>query len=212
MPDTVSPSMDACSANSGETAYDLPSFWDGTCTKPAPGVSFSSLVVSPTQFSVQEDMCEPTTSKPTSVQGGETIAVTCSSLGELPDGKCPEGVCAWPKVNGFKTCLINPYGDLPCPDGWSDKHIYYDESEFCRCSCSDPEGQSCDTKISVYSDGACSKLLGSSAVSTNTAGACINVPAGSTLGSVSATPVTYKSGKCQPSLSKADPWTLCCLP
>lgn len=192
-------------------SFDPPIVWDGTCTAKDPVSSAGSLTVLPAQLA-PDSQCGVSGVTATDVQGGKTIALTCSSPSNVPDGKCPNGkVCAYGKVDGFLLCITEFSGDVACPVEWPDKHLYYDEGDLCVCSCGAPVGESCTTEVTVYGDNACTKPLGSTAVSEDKP-ACVDVPPGSAFGSKSATPPVFHAGTCAPKLEKSHPRTLCCLP
>ena len=192
--------------------FDPPTVWDGTCTAKNPVPSADSLTVSLAQLA-PNSQCGASGVTVTDVQGGKTIAVACSSPSNVPDGKCPGGtVCAYDKMPGFLLCIAEFSGDVACPEGWPNKRLYYDDHYLCKCSCGDPVGETCSTTITAYEDGACTKPLGSAAVSAGKPAACVDVPPGSAFGSKSATPPAYIAGTCAPKLEKNHPWTLCCMP
>lgn len=211
LPGTMTASDAACPAT-GSTSFDAPSVWDGTCTAQNAVSSADSLTISPPRLGLYSK-CAASATKVLGVQGGGTIALACKSPDSVPDGKCPDGrVCAFPKVEGFRQCIVNFDGDAACPTDWPEKHLYYDEATLCSCTCGDPMGEGCSTTITVYQDGKCKVPLGSTTVSVDLPPACIDVAPGSALGSKSATPATYSAGTCAPTLTKSPPWTLCCLP
>jgi hypothetical protein len=146
------------------------------------------------------------------IKDGKTRALTCGDLAQFPDGRCPyaDQMCAYKKVDAFSVCLLD-VGDHPCPAGWPDKHLYFDDSDACQCTCGPSMGDSCSTTVTVFGDAACATPLGSTSVSSN-ASACFDVPTGSTIAGVRATPPTYQAGTCTPMLTKSKVSTLCCLP
>jgi hypothetical protein len=115
--------------------------------------------------------------------------------------------------------------DVDCPIQFSpyvEKHVFYQHFEDTRsctpCACSSPSGSTCSSTASVYTDGACSTLAYSTTL-TAAGPACQDLPAGSPLGSKSATPPAYSPGTCAPGggepTGAATPITaatLCCLP
>jgi hypothetical protein len=130
-----------------------------------------------------------------------------------------------PPPAGFKQCISND-GDLPCPvtiaDKYTEKHVFYTDISDTRgctpCTCGAPSGSECSALISIYTDPACMSQLGSATVTSATP-ICDDFPAGSTLGSKVAGPVTYTPGACQPGggepMGQAVPiWptTFCCIP
>lgn len=216
LPSSMTANSAACPASGPgvqHTPFDAPTVWDGTCTAQDAVPSADSLTVSPTEFGGGASECGTSGGESMDVQGGKLRSLTCTSLSLKPDGKCPSGeTCTFPSVEGFSVCIANFIADVPCPPGWPVKHLNYDESELCNCSCGDPVGESCSTTVTVYQDSACTKPLGSASVSASKPAACLDVAAGSALGSKSATPPSYTAGTCAPTLTKNHPWTLCCLP
>lgn len=193
------------------TPFDAAIIWDGTCTSQDAVSSADSVTVSPPDLDGHSE-CPAGGTKPTDIQGGGTISRICSSFSPEPDGKCPnDQICAYRKVDGFSVCVPNFNEDVPCPPGWPVKHLHYDESELCNCSCGKPVGEMCNTTVTVYEDGACTKPLGSTVVTAGKPSACIDLPPGSALGSKTATALTYTAGTCTPKVTKNKLWTLCCL-
>jgi hypothetical protein len=147
--------------------------------------------------------------------GGKTAALICNTLGsDLNDvpGTCPSTneVCTFPNLPGFTVCTSN-FGDVACPDGWPTKHLLFARDEACSCTCGAAVGESCSASVTVYADGACSNPLGSVMATSDQPAACLDVDAGSALGSKSAV-VSYQPGTCPPSLMPPYPLTVCCLP
>ena len=121
-------------------------------------------------------------------------------------------VCAFPKADGFLTCITN-IGDQICPVGWPTRRLVYLNSQACGCQCESPVGDSCSATVTVYADGACSNALGSVMVSSDQPKACLDVIPGAAFGSKSSTPPDYKAGTCVPSkIDEGAPFTICCAP
>jgi hypothetical protein len=144
--------------------------------------------------------------------GGGMIGTLCSSLQDIAAGACSgvDEFCAFPNQSGFSVCLY-ALGDNQCPAGWTTRHRWFAQDQLCNCSCGDPVGEVCTATITVYEDGACKSQLGSKPVSSNGSETCLNVAPGSALGSKAAT-LDYMPGMCAPTLTMAQPSTLCCLP
>jgi hypothetical protein len=116
-------------------------------------------------------------------------------------------------------------GDRDCvpPTPYTDKHVFYEKFQDTRacspCTCGVPTGSACSSMVSIYTDGACSTLAYTATVDA-TGPACHDLPAGTPLGSKSATtPPTYIPGTCAPgggmpmgAATPTGPSTLCCLP
>jgi hypothetical protein len=151
-------------------------------------------------------------------------AYTCTGRTE---GSCtdPGEVCT-PRPpatpDGFATC-VNRAGDdnnIMCPPGYPARIVVYlaaDDNRSCApCECEPPQGSSCSSLVSLYADDACSVQVGS-VTATSSSLMCVDVPAGSPLGSKEANPPVYTSGSCQPNggggigaVQPSDPYTFCC--
>ena len=199
----------SCPAGTGSTV-SLPMVWDGTCVGTSPVSQVSSLTTGP--LPAAPGMCGGANVHATVIKDGKTRALTCGDLNSFPVGHCPyaDQMCAYKKVDGFSVCLVD-VGDDACPAGWPDKHLYFYDSDACQCTCGPATGESCSTTVTVFGDASCSTPLGSTSVSSS-ASACIDVPPGSTIAGVRATPPTYQAGTCTPMLTKSKVSTLCCLP
>lgn len=214
LPGTLTVSAAACPGGSA-TSLDPPAAWGGSCVTQASAASVASFTVGPTGFAFKGGSCAPSSVAATNVEGGKAVAQLCTTTNNppIPTGQCPNGsICAFERVEGHLLCLLDVSGDVSCPAGWPSKHLYYDHSALCACSCGAPTGESCTSTVTAYDDAACQNPLGSAAVSADQSAACVDVAPGSMLGSVSATPPVFKSGTCAPVLTKSQPWTLCCLP
>jgi hypothetical protein len=210
----ITASKAACPGGAQSVPFDAPTGWDGTCTA-MDAISAAASVQAPPPELGFTSGCSPSDDPPLKLTGGKTRSLECGTaygVGEEP-GTCLRAgdTCMVPNVSGFLTCIANA-GDLPCPDGWPNKHLIFEDAYECHCTCGDPTGEACSSTLSVYADAACSQLLGSATLSSDNDPVCIDVPPGSPLGSKKATPPVYQSGTCTPSLTKSLPATLCCLP
>ena len=139
--------------------------------------------------------------------------------------KNPSEVCAPappPPTSGFTIC-VSRQGDDPlveCPLGYPERGVFYlggDDTRGCSpCKCGPPQGSSCSSLVSLYSDSTCSMQIGS-VTATSSGPACISVPANSPLGSKQASSLIYTPGSCQASggedigsVQLIDPFTFCC--
>ncbi len=115
-------------------------------------------------------------------------------------------------------------GDTECVKQslFTEKHVFYEGFQDTRacgaCTCGSPSGSACSSKISIYTDGACSTLAYTTTM-TSSGPDCHDVPAGVPLGSKSATSPTYSPGACTPgggepmgAATPTNPSTYCCLP
>jgi hypothetical protein len=150
------------------------------------------------------------------VCSGGTNAGACQDLGAI----CTAAPPTLP--SGFSICVSHDGDDsiVQCPDGYPSRSVYYlggDDTRGCApCECGAPEGDSCSSVVSLYSDNACSVEVG--AVTAESSGPmCFSVPVASPLGSKQATAPIYTSGACQPSGGEPNgsvvpqfPVTFCC--
>ncbi|MFS8071133.1 MAG: hypothetical protein ACMG6S_32595 [Byssovorax sp.] len=224
-------SQPLCSGNS--TTFDAPAGWTGACTaanaipagKLCNGVPcVQSLSIAP--LTMNESGCSPSVAPPPSKT---PEPATWSTAALVCVGK-PSGLCADPgeacapvvpdPLPGFLVCIIRD-GDRTCPEGWPDKHVFFDhvnDDRTCSpCACSTPSGSSCAGSISVFKDSDCSVPLPLTLPLDATGPSCSSIPAGSALGSKAAGPVTYTPGTCQPTggealgaTTPAEPSTFCC--
>jgi hypothetical protein len=186
--------------------FDAPDTWDGSCTAMDAIPSAASLTVSPPSLT---DTCSPSSAAPIAL-AGKTRGEACQDLDNVEIETCPNAAdhCALPEVEGFSLCVGG--GEGPCPDGWPNMRLLFFDVSECGCACGAPMGSRCSSTLSLYADGACSELLGSSTISSDEEGGCIDATPGSPFGSKSATPPLYQSGTCTPSQVPPSPVTLCC--
>jgi hypothetical protein len=210
LPDQLWASTSACPGGAGAQPFDPPQGWNGTCDATTPVSSADSLIVAPLAF--PGGGCTAVETGPIKIQG-PTAALQCDGMPSVAAGTCGDQskVCAFPESDGFLTCIIK-VGDNACPEGWPTKHLVWPNGQACGCQCGPPAGASCSTTVTVFEDSACTMPIGSVEVSTDQPQACLNVAAGSTFGSKTATPPVYKAGTCTPStLPEGKPLTFCCL-
>ncbi|MFS8069879.1 MAG: hypothetical protein ACMG6S_26235 [Byssovorax sp.] len=217
LPATLTASASVCPGDGSgvtHTSFDPPANWGGTCTaasstpagKLCGGVPcVQSITIAP--LTLKQDGCspiEPTTMATPPAWG--TFARSCITapstrvcgvVGELCAPMAPEPA--------FKLC-ISRSGDpekpaLACPSNYPVRSVFYDElldDRTCSpCLCDAPTGSTCTGSISIFDDSACSAPL----ISTKIGAAgplCHDVPAGSALGSKSASEPIYSPGTCAP--------------
>jgi hypothetical protein len=202
----------ACPAGGAGVPFNAPSLWDGTCTAMDPVASADSVTFSPPVLT-GADMCQPSSSSTVQFKDGTTIALVCNSLDPqgLVPGTCATSdlICTYPNAPGFTLCGYNQ-GDVPCTGPWTNKHLLFEDSAACECSCGPPANELCTATYTAYEDSSCSEALGSVPVTSNQSAMCVDVPAGSALGSKSAS-LDYKPGICTPMLTTALVATLCCM-
>jgi hypothetical protein len=140
---------------------------------------------------------------------------TCADLGVCSPAATPP--------DGFRVCIARE-GDADCPivSPYSEKHVFYkgiDDTRDCTaCTCGAPAGGSCSALVTIYTDAACSAQTGSAMATNAATSPCVDVPAGSAIGSKAMGPITYMPGACaaiggEPvgDAVPRDPVTVCCL-
>ncbi|MFT3764766.1 MAG: hypothetical protein QM820_04510 [Minicystis sp.] len=235
LPATMTANAATCALNGASTPhtpFDPASGWIGACDsnesipagKLCSGVKcVQSITIPP--LTLSEGTCSPSQPPTPSPPTWKTFVRGCQAQ---PKFACPStgDVClvSPPPGSGFRTCIYKD-GDIECPSDFSkytEKHVVYqhftDTRACAPCSCGSPSGSSCSASISVFTDGACSSLALSATVSSAQA-VCHDLPAGTPLGSKSATPPAYTPGTCAASggepmgeATPIQPATYCCLP
>ncbi len=140
---------------------------------------------------------------------------TCGDMSQVCAPKPPSAV-------GFSLCVSRQTDDplVECPPGYPHWNVFYlgadDERGCSPCECGEPQGDSCASYVSLYSDDACTAPVGS-VTALSSGPMCVSIPDGSPLGSKQASPPTYAPGTCQPSggeptgsVKMSDPFTFCC--
>jgi hypothetical protein len=219
-----------CPSDPGDAGvpFDPPVAWDGGCTTSdaianlqCDGGACSATVGSMTPI----DECAPSQAPVSEIVTWGVVAYTCS--GHTNDGACagPGEVCTPappPPSAGFNICVSQKGDDanIKCPAGYTARSVFYlaaDDGRSCaQCACESPQESTCSSLVSLYADGACSAPVGS-VTATSSSLMCLDIPAGSPLGSKQASPPVYTPGSCQPSggapvgsVQPSDPYTFCC--
>jgi hypothetical protein len=234
LPGTMTANAASCAQNGGSTPHTLfdPSAgWDGTCDtnasipsgKLCSGVKcVQSLSVGP--LMLNEASGTPSTPPAPAAPTWTTFGRSCKAVPRVPCNG-GQGICLASSPPGYRVCIF--HGDekdctSPSLSPYTEKHVFYDAYQDTRactpCTCGVPTGSSCASTVSIYTDGACSTLAYSSTV-TSSGPACHDLPAGTPLGSKSATAPTYTPGSCAPdggqpmgAATPTNPSTYCCLP
>jgi hypothetical protein len=234
LPATVTAHAATCAlvdATTQPTPFDPAPGWDGACDfsgaipagKLCPGgvACVQSVTIAP--LTVNESGCTPVMQPvPESYPSSwGTFARACTWAPH--DGCASQGDVCSPAAAGFRACVATP-GDVDCPASspYVDRHVFYggiDDTRGCTpCTCGAPTGSTCTGSIAIYSDAACSAQVFADLI-TSSGPSCIDVPAGSALGSKKAGPATYAPGACaanggEPvgSAVPSQPVTFCCLP
>jgi hypothetical protein len=161
------------------------------------------------------------------------VASTCdgATTGQCPSSKeaCLPSVAASDNpslAEGIWTYCVthDGYDDQytsMCPSTYPVLRIFgnsYNDTRVCDpCTCDPPVGSTCESLVTVYSDATCSNQIGS-VMATADGSMCVDIAAGTPLGSKSATAPIYMPGACQPhgggvvgSPNYDAPQTFCCL-
>jgi hypothetical protein len=231
LPANMTANAAMCGLGGVATPFDPVGGWTGACDssvaiasgKLCGGVKcVQSLTVAPLKMT--EGGCTPS-QPPAQIQPvWKTYGLGCQRFPFMP---CQNGqsLCVAAPPPGFRVCIFQ-VGDNDCSDPvigpYTEKHVFYksfsDTRACSACSCDAPSGSKCTSMVSIYTDGACSSLAYSATVDA-TGPACHDLPAGSPLGSKSATPPAYTPGTCTPSggvgtgvATPVTPSTFCCIP
>jgi hypothetical protein len=220
LPVTAETHDTACPGTGSGSAFDAPTTWDGSCASagPMPG-GVASLTVAPLGLT---ESCSPQMVTTQGTPQAWQYARACG--GQAPPGQCPNAadVCAPPApADAWTYCVRQIPDDAQCPAQYPNRYTFarsWNDSRTCSpCACSAPEGSTCSSVLSVYSDGACSDLVW--AVTAEALGSlCVDLPVGKPIGSERASAPVYLPGTCEPSgggfdggLVPNDQATLCCL-
>jgi hypothetical protein len=238
LPATMTANAASCAQegpSTPHTPFDPASGWTGTCDtnesipsgKLCAGVDcVQSLTVGP--LTPSESGCTP--SQPSSMQSIPVFNDYIIGCLRNPYEHCPDNLgalCVPPPPPGFEVCIAAT-GVFDCTDPtnltpqYPETHLVYDDyldTRACSpCTCGEPSGSTCSSTVSVYTDGACSTLAYSATVDSS-GPACHDLPAGTPLGSKSATPPTFAPGACTPgggapmgAVTPTDATTFCCIP
>jgi hypothetical protein len=221
LPATATTSASSCTGMGSGTPLDLPSPWDGSCAAQSVSAGASqSLTVAPLASS---DACVPSGG---GIQTGTSLPVLAQGCTGAAQGICPGDAdkCIPAPAGPWMVCIALAGTADACPKGSPYTDLYSlwagatDERACSPCTCGASEGSSCSSVFTAYADGACSAEVASVTASTS-ASACTGVLAGSSIGSVAASPPLYQPGTCPAgggqvvgSVSYGMPETLCCLP
>ena len=112
-------------------------------------------------------------------QVGITACGNFASLGGCSGGdKC----VAKPPAAFTGSACVGKSGDIGCPSGFPNRHLYYgnfDDTRDCaKCECNDPVGGTCAITLTVYSDNSCTNQV------VNVPSTCAAIPANDAVGSI----------------------------
>jgi hypothetical protein len=214
LPATLTANSAPCPGNGPgavHTSFDPPASWTATCTAanaiPAGqlcgGVPcVQSVTIAP--LTITESDCLPIEMPNIVPPPWGTFVRACHHTAyPLPCAGTTD-MCV-PAAPGpeFKQCVstIGNPADWDCPLGYPDKSVFYREfvdNRFCTpCTCGASEGGICVGSVGLFLDAACSTpLIGPTIAIDAVSPKCVDVPAGSALGSKSAIEPSYKPGKC----------------
>lgn len=214
-----------CPSDAG-VPFNPPSAWDGGCTANDAitdiacdgGTCPQSVTVS---TMILTESCAPL--PPDVAQDVKWADLAYACEGEA-NGTCPSAgdICVPKASDGFALCVSREGDDdgFACPPEYPSRYVFYhgaiDTRTCAPCTCEPPEGSTCSSLMSFYTDGACAEQI-ASVTATNASSMCAEIPAGSPLGSKQANPPTYTPGSCKPSggeevgsVQPAYPFTFCC--
>jgi len=224
------------------TNFDPPPNWDGSCDneKSVPpgktcgdkGLCVKSITISPPQLEQIDKSCTPFVTGqdeppvPKLYNGGtlSPIARVCIDK-QMPTnlptcGVDDKDVCM--SIPGPGPACIAREGDLTCPEGWPQRHVFYknveDHRSCSECSCGPVEGASCKRRYTLYTDGTCSTEFGSWLSEDTDLPQCLWLIDGMGVGSKTLETVEHKLGACKPSGGEVigeakldNPFTVCCV-
>ena len=220
LPATMTAAAGSCPGNGPgvvHTSFDPPTKWDGSCTAAnsvpagklcggAPCVQ--SVTIAP--LTMTQGGCVPI--EPVNVQAPpawKTFARACG-IDVYPRTCGPEGALCAPPALGpeFRTCVFNAVNPskVGCPSAYPDQSVFYGgiplDTRACEpCACGAPAGSTCTGSIGLFTDAACgAPLVGPTYSIDATKSACVDIlPAGSALGSKTASDPIFHPGTCDAS-------------
>jgi hypothetical protein len=218
-----------------KTTFDAPVGWDGTCNEEGAIVQGKQCGGAPCVASIaidppiiEESPCKPSgglmpLDPPKLVAEGAFAPFSRACTAEpWPACGTSGAVCLPSPSADFATCVQHT-GDVPCPEGWPDRHLLYgymDDQRSCsECACLPPAGGICVMKAHLYSGLGCTAQTLEIDVSTDMSIGCsASLMPGAALSGKSAEVLDYQLGTCMPTggeldgdLILADATTFCCL-
>ena len=226
LPAGVTASSSPMCQGPGFVDLDAPAGWDGSCA--SPGVVGAAQLGSITMGPVTAIPCAPVVDRITAKDLGVpspwgTFARACA--GEALPHVCndPGQTClpsAEPPPPGFRQCYVHLRdGDPQCPPDFPEKHTFYGDLEDTRactaCACTETVASECAAVMTAYEDGICGDFIVSSMMMADAI--CLDVGAGTTLGSFKASWTVEAPGSCVATggaptggATPLDPRTFCC--
>jgi hypothetical protein len=206
------------------TSSDPPATWTGLCNgenaiplgKLCGGVPcVQSVTIGP--VTANETGCLPIANTNASPPPWNRFVRACTPTSSHPSCAAFDEVCvvAAPESE-FKQCIFS-FGkpaELKCPPSYPDQNVFYDsDTPRCApCACEAPTGNGCTGDLKLFQDGSCNTPLGASIPLDGKGPVCVDVPAGSAVGSKKATVSGYQPGSCKPSGGVPEGAIICCQP
>jgi hypothetical protein len=226
LPATLTTAAVSCAGDGPSVAhvsFDPPTDWTGTCTaenaipagKLCGGVPcVQSVTAAP--LTMKQGGCLPIEAPNVKPPAASKFARACGTGGVV---YCTEraGICT-PAAPGpeWKQCVaIRGDSDLSeCPLEYPNRNIFYSEpTPYCTpCACDAPIGSHCTGSIEVFAKSTCTPAVYPTLQLGQESATCVDLPAGSALGSKSANNVHYSPGHCEPSGGKPEGIVFCCQP
>jgi hypothetical protein len=172
-----------------------------------PGTQVCNLSVYLDDAVVAGGVCAPSTQAPTITpftwsNAARACLPTTEGKGCANDFACLPNAAA-----PFGAVCISKLGDNACPagSGYTTKKVFYDldptDTRACSdCSCGAPNGFSCTTAITTYSDTACTSANSTTDASMSACNSFVNNPA---VGSYKSVSTTFTGGTCAASGGQA---------
>ncbi len=228
LPDTVTASPSPACPSDGDAGvpFNPPSAWDGGCTTNE-AISYmncdgGTCIQSVTAGSLTlTESCAPV---PPPVPQDVTWVDSAYTCEGDANGTCPDAgnVCVPKAPEGFTVCISREDDDdfYKCPPDYPARYPYYrgaTDGRMCApCTCEPPEGSTCSSLVTFYTDDTCAEQI-ASVTATTASAMCAEIPPGSPLASKQASPPLYTPGSCKPSgggqvgsVQPNHPITFCC--
>ena len=215
LPATLTAAAASCAGDSSSvehTPFGPPPKWEGDCTaanaisagKLCGGVPcVQSVTIAP--LTLKQGGCLPIEPPKAPPPNWTTFTRACSPASVLANCGQKGGVCM-PIVadSKFRICAMQKGApnQVACPPAYPDKRVFYGNSAdtlACSpCSCGAPAGSTCTGSVSIFPDSGCGAPLVVSVSIDATGPLCTDIkPAGSGLGSMSASEPIFTPGACK---------------
>lgn len=233
LPATLTANSGTCQNAAGavHTSFDAPANWTGACTAAnaipvgqlCGGVPcLQSVMIAP--LTVNESECLPIETPTVTPPPWGTFARACVPRQAPPNCPTQNEICVpAPPTPEFKQCVATSISAAVqiCPPSFPEKNFFYRDfvdNRYCApCTCGASETSTCVGSVGLFSDAACgAPLIGPTLAIDAVSPKCHDVPAGSALGTKSASEPTYTPGKCPVTggllgqIDAALAWVICC--